>query len=129
MGGGRSSLVEIALYPGESVTFAIRGDCMPGLAERAHVRRQRWYLPGDVVVVRRRNYFDVHRFLGYAPGTRGIVALTQADVALEPDPAASIDAIVGRAEHDVTTLQRLRAAWLYAKAVQRRFRRGWAWPL
>jgi hypothetical protein len=47
------------------------------------VRRQRFYLPGDVVVVRRSDHWNAHRFLGYAPSVHGVVALTQADDATE----------------------------------------------
>lgn len=122
MAGGRSRLAEIGLHPGESVMFSIRGRCMPGVAPRARVCRQRWYVPGDVVVVRRRDYFDAHRFLGYAPSRHGVVALTRADDAAEPDPAATADAIVGRADHPVRIKERFRAVRWYAHAIQRRLR-------
>jgi hypothetical protein len=82
---------------------------MQGLADQVRVRRQRIYVPGDVVIVRRRDHFTAHRFLGYAPSARGILVLTRADDAVAPDPAAMAGAVVGRAEHDVRLLQRLRA--------------------
>jgi hypothetical protein len=81
------------------------------------VRRQRLYVPGDVLVIRRSNHWNVHRFLGYAPSARGIVALTQADDALEPDPAGVVTAIVGRAQCRVTTWQRLTALRNYTRAL------------
>ncbi len=120
MRGGSSSLVEIGLQPGETVTFTIVGDCMPGLATRARVRRQRIYLPGDIVVVRRRDYFDAHRFLGYAPSTRGLVAITQADDSEQADPAAVTRAVVGRVEHRVSLADRLSSLRRFGSALRRR---------
>jgi len=110
-------LAKLGLRYGESVDFTIRGRCMPGLADQVRVRRQRIYVPGDVVIVRRRDHFTAHRLLGYAPSARGIVVLTQADDAAAPDPAALASTIVGRAEHDVTLLQRLRALRQYLGAL------------
>jgi len=85
MQGGRSSLANLNLQLGESVDFAVRGTCMRGLDHGAsvRVRRRRFYLPGDVVVVRGRDHWNAHRFLGYAPSVHGVVALTQADDATE----------------------------------------------
>ena len=88
------------------------------------VRRQRVYLPGDVVVVRRRDHWNAHRFLGYAPTVRGIVALTQADDAAERDPAAPARAIVGRAQCGVMASERVAAFGKYARALMRRVCRG-----
>jgi hypothetical protein len=102
-------LATLGLRYGESVDFTIRGRCMPGLADQVRVRRQRIYVPGDVVIVRRRDHFTAHRFLGYAPSVHGIVVLTRADDAARRDPAALVGTIVGRAEQDVTVSQRLRA--------------------
>jgi len=121
MGGDRSSLVKLGLQLGEHVDFTVRGECMRGLGSgrSVRVRRQRIYLPGDVVVVRRCDHWNAHRFLGYAPTARGIVALTQADDARERDPAASTDAIVGRAQCGVATSERLRAFGRYARALIR----------
>jgi len=78
------------------------------------------YFPGDVVVVRRRDHWNTHRFLGYAATVRGIVALTQADNADERDPAAPASAIVGRAECDVSGSERAAACGKYARALMRR---------
>lgn len=115
-------MANLALEPGEPVDFVVRGDCMPALpdGETVRVRRQRLYLPGDVLVIRRSNHWSAHRFLGYAPSAHGIVALTQADDALERDPAAVITAIVGRAQSRVTPRQRLTALRNYARALMRR---------
>ncbi len=88
-----------------------------GDGESVQVRRQRLYLPGDVIVVRRRDHWNVHRFLGYAPSVHGLVALTQADDASERDPAALASAIVGRARCDVRASDRLAALGKYARAM------------
>lgn len=85
--------------------------------EGLRVRKQRWYVPGDVVVVRRRDYWDAHRFLGYAPSVHGALALTQADDANERDPAAPLSAIVGRAHCRVAVSDRLAALRKYARAL------------
>ena len=109
----------LGLGHGESVEFSVRGACMGSIGdgESVQVRRQRLYLPGDVIVVRRRDHWNVHRFLGYAPSVHGLVALTQADDASERDPAALASAIVGRAMCEVRALERLAALGKYARAV------------
>jgi hypothetical protein len=88
--------------------------------EPVRVRRQRLYLPGDVLVMRRSSHWNAHRFLGYAPSAHGLVALTQADDALERDPAGLVTAIVGRAQCRVTRRERLTALRNYARALIRR---------
>lgn len=122
MRGGASSVGSLSLRPGESIEFTIRGDCMAPLVDGAavRVRRQRLYVPGDVLVVRRRDHWNAHRFLGYAPSTRGIVALTQADDAQARDPAALANAIVGRARCQVRLSERLTALGKYSQAMLRR---------
>jgi hypothetical protein len=119
---GWSSLANVGLRHGEAVNFTVRGKCMRVLAngEPVAVRRQRFYLAGDVVVVRRRDHWNTHRFLGYAPSLHGFVALTQADDAAERDPAALVSAIVGRAECGVTASDRAVALAKYARALLRR---------
>ena len=88
MQGGRSSVANLGLRSGELVDFAIRGQCMEPLSngERVRVHKRRAYLPGDVVVVRRSNHWNAHRFLGYAPSIHGVVAITQAAEALVLQP-------------------------------------------
>ena len=56
------------MHPGDVLEFVIRGACMPSFTngESVRVRRLRVYAPGDVVIVRRNDYWDAHRFLGYA---------------------------------------------------------------
>ena len=115
-------MTNLGVRPGESVAFAIRGDCMPvlGNGESVRVQRQRLYVPGDVVIVRRRDHWNAHRFLGYAPSRHGVVALTQADDATGPDPAALASAIVGRARCNVSVSDRLAALANYSLALIRR---------
>jgi len=112
-------LANLGLRLGESVDFAVRGECMWGFdsSGSVRVRKQRIYLPGDVVVVRRLDHWNAHRFLGYAPTVRGIVALTQADDDAERDPAAPARAIVGRAQCGVTAWERVAACGKYARAL------------
>lgn len=88
--------------------------------EAVRVQRRKIYAPGDVVVVRRNDYWDVHRFLGYAPSVHGIVVLTQADSAIRADVSSATTAIVGRVECDVTLADRGRSLKKYAKAAVRR---------
>jgi len=122
MRGGQSSIANLGLQLGESVDFAIRGSCMNAFGDGAsvRVRRQRVYLPGDVVVVRRRDHWNAHRFLGYAPSVHGLLILTQADDAAERDPAALANAIVGRAQCETRVSDRLAALGKYALAMIRR---------
>jgi len=122
MQGGQSSLASLGLQLGESVEFTVRGECMQGVesGESLCVRRQRIYLPGDIIVARRSDHWNAHRFLGYAPSVHGIVALTQADDAAERDPAALLSTIVGRAQCGVTASHRLTAFGKYARALIRR---------
>ena len=119
MQGGRTSLASLGLGHGESVEFWVRGSCMRTLGDgqSVRVRRQRLYLPGDVIVVRRRDHWNAHRFLGYAPSVHGLVALTQSDDAAERDPAALASAIVGRAACEVRVSDRLAALGRYGRAV------------
>jgi len=122
MQGGQSSLASLGLGHGEPVEFSVRGDCMRAFkdGQSVEVRRQRLYLPGDVIVVRRRDHWNAHRFLGYAPSVHGLVALTQSDDAAKRDPAALASAIVGRAKCEVGTSDRLNALWKYTHAVIQR---------
>lgn len=115
-------MLSLGLRPGESMRFTVRGDCMASLDDggSARVRRQRLYLPGDVIVVRRRDHWDAHRFLGYAPSRHGIVALTQADNTSERDPVALASAIVGRTGCSVSVADRLLSLRNYAGALLRR---------
>ena len=126
MRGGPSSLANLGLRLGESVDFTVRGACMRGLeaGDVLAVRRQRVYWPGDVVVVRRRDHWNAHRFLGYVPTGRRIVALTQADDATQRDPVALASAIVGRTRHHVTASERTIAFARFARALIHRVTRA-----
>jgi len=109
----------LGLGHGESVDFSVRGECMRAFkdGQSVEVRRQWLYLPGDVIVVRRRDHWNAHRFLGYAPSVHGLVALTQSDDAAERDPAAHVGAIVGRVISEVRPSDRLTALGKYARAM------------
>ena len=122
-------MATLGLRIGESVEVPVRGDCMPALGERRRVsvRRQRVYVPGDVVVVRRKDHWNVHRFLGYAPSIRGWIALTQADGGAEPDPAAHVRCVTGRVDCRVRAVDRVKALGRYGGAMLKRARRGSRW--
>ena len=102
--------------------FTVRGDCMTSFDDGASVpvQRRRVYLPGDVVVVRRRDHWNAHRFLGYAPSSHGLVALTQADDSDTHDPPAQVARVLGRAQCQVSVRQRLVAVHDYGRALSRR---------
>ncbi len=125
MDGGGASFRHLGLHRGESLRFRVRGDCMPGLADESHVtvRKQRFYLPGDVVVVRRSDHWNVHRFLGYALGRHGWIALTRADRATAADPAIQIDRLEGSVTQSVPLPERAKAFGCYLGALQQRLRR------
>ena len=116
MTGGRSRL---GVAVEDVADFKVRGNCMRTLrdGETVSVYRQKLYLPGDVVVVRRRDHWNIHRFLGYALNTHGLVALTQADDANAADPAAKSTRVVGRADCEVRIADRAVAVARYARAV------------
>lgn len=119
----------MGLAIGESEALTVRGACMRPLKDGAtvSVRRQRAYLPGDVVVVRRGDHWNAHRFLGYAPSAQGLVALTQADDASEPDPAAAPARIVGRVRCEVGASDRTAAVARYTQALRGRLARRVRW--
>jgi hypothetical protein len=94
----------------------VAGDSMvPALPEgtRVTVRPTRVFWPGDLVAYARTDArLVVHRVLGYRPGWRWTL-LTRGDAAGRPDPAVSLDRVVGRAvaqgHRAVTLVHRLRA--------------------
>lgn len=125
MNGGGASFRHLGLRRGESLRFRVRGDCMPGLPNESQVtvRKQRFYLPGDIVVVRRSDHWNVHRFLGYALGRHGWVALTRADRGTVADPAIRIEHVEGSVTQSVPLPARAKAVGRYLGALQQRFRR------
>ncbi len=84
----------------EELTIFVSGPCMdPVLPDgsRIHVRRKRWYWPGDVVAFRRSDgRLLVHRTLGYAVGRRGLALLAKGDRLAREDEPVSLTHIVGR---------------------------------
>ena len=126
MRGGLSSLGNLGLRQADVLEFRIRGECMPSLThgESVRVQRRKTYAPGDVVVVRRNDYWNAHRFLGYALTGRGIVAVTQADSAARADAPSLTTAIVGRVQCEVTLADRGLAFGRYARAVVKRILGG-----
>lgn len=119
MRGGHPSELNLGLRFGESMNFTVRGACMAALDDGGSVtvQRRRVYLPGDLVVIRRRDHWNVHRFLGYAPSAHGLLALTQADDSDTCDPAARAARLVGRAQCHVSVGQRWTALLDYGRAL------------
>ena len=119
MRGGQPSELNLGLRLGDSMNFTVRGSCMAAFDDGASVpvQRRRVYLPGDVVVIRRRDHWDAHRFLGYAPSAHGLLALTQADDSDSRDPAAPAARVVGRAQCHVSVRQRWVAVHDYGRAL------------
>ena len=117
MGGECSSPMNLGLRHGEAIELRVRGMCMRGLEDGSRIRvtRRRFYLPGDVVVVRRRDHWNAHRFLGVAPSREGWLVLTSADYGAGHDPPCALRQLVGRAEQPVTFPDRLRALRIYVR--------------
>ncbi len=110
------------LDAGQRMRVIVRGDCMRPLenGQSVLVSGKRVYWPGDLVLVRRQNYVDVHRLLGFAYGRTGWVVLTQADDAAKADPAAGSDALLGRADVSVSMRDRAQAVLRYARTLGER---------
>ena len=120
MGGGWSSLGRLGLRRGDVTNFVVHGSCMPALehGSSVQVRTRSFYLPGDIVVVRRNRHWNVHRLLGYAPSrAHGWVVLTQADNGRHPDPPSSAAMVTGQVLEEVTMRDRLLAIARYVKAL------------
>ena len=88
------------LAPGESLDFAVTGQCMaPQLCDgqRISVRKQSWYFPGDIIA-----FADihgnpmVHRFLGWIPGKRGLRSMSKADASRAMDVLFPRQNILGK---------------------------------
>ncbi len=84
----------------ESLTVTVQGNCMEPLLEdgaRVEVRRKKFYLPGDVVVILSPSgCYLVHRFLGCYPGQGTVRFVTRADNGFRPDGAVAAGAVLGR---------------------------------
>lgn len=110
--------MNLGLSHGEAIEVRVQGTCMRGLENGAwiRVRRRRFYLPGDVVMVRRLDHWNVHRLLGVAPGRNGWLVLTSADDGARHDPPRPLRQLVGRVEQPVKFRDRLRAVGGYVRA-------------
>ena len=84
----------------EFLTVTVQGNCMQPLLDdgaRVQVRRKKFYLPGDVVVILSPSgRYLVHRFLGCYPGQGTVRFVTRADNGLRPDGAVAAGAVLGR---------------------------------
>lgn len=64
------------------------------------IQKRRYYLPGDLVTVRRGDSALVtHRLLGYLPGPDGWRLITRADAAREADAPVPLSRLLGRVTH------------------------------
>lgn len=84
----------------DELAVRVSGSCMdPVICDGALVllKRQKVYLPGDIVTYRNGiGQLVCHRFLGYRPGPGGWRALTQADEAAMPDASVRPGRLLGK---------------------------------
>jgi hypothetical protein len=105
------------------LTLSVNGDCMTGALNNGSmvsVEHKRWYWPGDVIILAKADDSLVsHRFLGYALGRSGWLALTRADKAEMADSPCHVSRILGRVESvggtvfSCTFMQRFTAIFNY----------------
>lgn len=85
---------------GQDLPLIVKGNCMsPWMrdGQRIRVRPSRWYWPGDVLAVRAHaGHWISHRLIGYRPGNRTLLFLTQGDDARRPDTPVERNRIIGR---------------------------------
>ena len=112
----------LGLHSGESIDFTIRGHCMraPCDGESVRVHKRAVYWPGDVLVVRGKDRWFAHRFVGYVPSRHGWLALTRADRGGQADAASRASQIVGRVDTEVRPWDRLGALRSYGCVLARR---------
>jgi len=116
----------------EIARLRIRGVCMqPVIADgvMAHVRHQRFYLPGDIVVKRdEHNQLIAHRLIGCYWRQWQLYYVTAADNAERADAASGHSTIIGRLTHagnpskiiNVSLSARLRASGWFLRLVGKR---------
>jgi hypothetical protein len=90
-----------SLASSEPIDLLVTGDCMSPLlrsGERIRVRGARAYLPGDVIVFRRRDgRLLVHRVLGYAyDRLQGLSVIAKGDQLSREDDPVGLASVVGR---------------------------------
>jgi signal peptidase I len=112
------------LARGEDVTLRVRGDCMEPLfrdGDSVTVRARRAYLPGDVVVFRRRGGdLAAHRVLGLRR-VEGMPALvTRGDRCVEHDAPVPFDEIIGAIQLPVAISTRIVAVSRFVTILLRR---------
>ena len=82
------------------LSLHIQGDCMSPLildGARVRISRQRFYLPGDILVFRAaNNRLTAHRLLFFFPGRDGIYCVTRSDMGTIPDKPVQLEQIIGR---------------------------------
>lgn len=113
-----------ALIEHGSLTVKVTGDCMGrAMPEGVMITVQpgRWYLPGDILTIRRGEEELVsHRMLGYLPGRNGWRIITRADTEATADPPVRLDWVLGR----VTAV----GTQLYQPSPRERLAAILAWP-
>jgi len=115
-----------ALAADGGVEITVRGRSMePRLrdGDRVRVRRARFLLPGDVVVLRHGGSFVIHRLLGGGPRRAGWRLLTQGDTRPRPDGWIDPERVIGVADAPCPLPWRLRSFARFAGAVARGLRR------
>lgn len=109
------------------LTIYVDGECMTGTLKdggRLSVEQKSLYWPGDVIVFARGdNSLVSHRFLGYARGRSGWLALTRADVSNSADCPCHVSRILGKVQSVENTRikctrgHRLKAVFHYFEAL------------
>lgn len=102
------------------LTLRVQGGCMePSVSDgdEVRVRRQRIYLPGDVLAVHGKDgRLTLHRCLGYVIARDGLGVVTQADSSNTADTRVPLDRVIGRAELPSPPLStRVRSVTRYAR--------------
>ena len=101
--------------------------------ERIRVQGARFYLPGDIIVFRRKDgHLLVHRVLGYSYSRRsGLTLIAKGDHLSREDDPVSLQSVVGRvidcANQGFATpaLQRYRSTVEFFRTILRRSARTW----
>ena len=111
-----------ALAADGGVEITVKGRSMePRLraGDRVRVRRARFLLPGDVVVLRHGENLVIHRLLGGGPRSAGWRLLTQGDARALPDGWIDPERVIGVTDAPCPFPGRLRSLARFARAVAR----------
>jgi len=83
----------------EELQLSVRGNCMDAKipdGSKIVIRKTRWPLPGDIVVIATHERLLVHRLIGGYRRKGAFKVMTQADRAKRPDAAVPVNAMLGK---------------------------------